>query len=105
MTPCPCRDVGLGAVGQLAGRSSIQKNVRSFGSKCREMQNMRGSKSKGQVADRLSRPKTENHGGGEGFHLPPLLWLLGRVTNVHPGSDGRSRVADITTRKGVITRA
>ncbi|XP_050677701.1 uncharacterized protein LOC126974279 [Leptidea sinapis] len=38
-------------------------------------------------------------------HLPPLLWLLGRVTNVHPGSDGRSRVADITTRKGVITRA
>ncbi|VVD05776.1 unnamed protein product [Leptidea sinapis] len=44
MTPCPCRDVGLGAVGQLAGRSSIQKNVRSFGSKCREMQNMRGSK-------------------------------------------------------------
>ncbi|XP_026746172.1 uncharacterized protein LOC113507515 isoform X4 [Trichoplusia ni] len=37
--------------------------------------------------------------------LPPLLWLLGRITRVLPGRDGISRVADIRTRKGVIRRA
>lgn len=36
---------------------------------------------------------------------PPLLWLLGRVTAVHPGSDGVVRVADILTKKGCMTRA
>ncbi|XP_048487299.1 uncharacterized protein LOC105384064 [Plutella xylostella] len=36
---------------------------------------------------------------------PPLLWLLGRVTDVKPGPDGRSRVAEILTKKGTITRA
>ncbi|XP_041983251.1 uncharacterized protein LOC121736229 [Aricia agestis] len=38
-------------------------------------------------------------------NLPPLLWLLGRVVAVKPGTDGRSRVADIRTKKGTITRA
>ncbi|XP_063897664.1 uncharacterized protein LOC135116578 isoform X2 [Helicoverpa armigera] len=37
--------------------------------------------------------------------LPPLLWLLGRITRVLPGRDGIARVADIHTRKGVIRRA
>ncbi|XP_026742765.1 uncharacterized protein LOC113504589 isoform X2 [Trichoplusia ni] len=37
--------------------------------------------------------------------LPPLLWLLGRITRTLPGRDGISRVADIRTRKGVIRRA
>lgn len=37
--------------------------------------------------------------------LPPLLWLLGRVIRVIPGGDGVARVADITTKKGVIRRA
>ncbi|XP_045781190.1 uncharacterized protein LOC123878141 [Maniola jurtina] len=36
---------------------------------------------------------------------PPLLWLLGRVEKVHPGQDGVARVAEIKTKKGVITRA
>lgn len=38
-------------------------------------------------------------------NLPPLLWLLGRVTAIKPGSDGRVRVAEIQTKKGTITRA
>lgn len=37
--------------------------------------------------------------------LPPLLWRLGRVAKVYPGSDGVSRVADIKTQKGTIRRA
>lgn len=37
--------------------------------------------------------------------LPPLLWLLGRITRVLPGRDGVARVADIHTRRGVIRRA
>ncbi|XP_073956185.1 uncharacterized protein [Choristoneura fumiferana] len=36
---------------------------------------------------------------------PPLLWRLGRVDTLHPGSDGVPRVADITTARGVIRRA
>ncbi|XP_022837371.1 uncharacterized protein LOC111364652 isoform X2 [Spodoptera litura] len=38
-------------------------------------------------------------------NLPPLLWLLGRVVAVKTGSDGHCRVADVRTRKGIITRA
>ncbi|XP_063394197.1 uncharacterized protein LOC134679240 [Cydia fagiglandana] len=34
--------------------------------------------------------------------LPPLLWLLGRVTKLYPGTDNVTRVADIHTKKGVI---
>lgn len=37
--------------------------------------------------------------------LPPLLWLLGRVEKIYPGSDGVVRVADIKTRKGTLRRA
>ncbi|PZC80228.1 hypothetical protein B5X24_HaOG215034 [Helicoverpa armigera] len=33
-------------------------------------------------------------------NLPPLQWRLGRVTRLHPGPDGVSRVADVTTTKG-----
>ncbi|XP_034830014.2 uncharacterized protein [Maniola hyperantus] len=36
---------------------------------------------------------------------PPLLWQLGRVERVHLGKDGVARVADIKTKKGVVTRA
>ncbi|XP_075150778.1 uncharacterized protein LOC142224886 [Haematobia irritans] len=36
--------------------------------------------------------------------LPPNCWRLGRITRVYPGSDGRVRVADIYTQKGLITR-
>ncbi|XP_063533567.1 uncharacterized protein LOC134743871 [Cydia strobilella] len=37
--------------------------------------------------------------------LPPNRWLLGRVTAVHPGSDGVNRVADILTTTGTLRRA
>lgn len=33
-------------------------------------------------------------------NLPPLKWLLGRVTNVHPGPDGVVRVATVHTNLG-----
>ncbi|XP_052745101.1 uncharacterized protein LOC112047560 isoform X4 [Bicyclus anynana] len=36
---------------------------------------------------------------------PPLLWLLGRIVKLHSGRDGVSRVAEIQTRRGLITRA
>lgn len=35
---------------------------------------------------------------------PPLLWRLGRVTELLPGSDGHVRVARILTRAGVMMR-
>jgi hypothetical protein len=37
--------------------------------------------------------------------LPPLKWKLGRITALHPGADGISRVASIKTATGVIRRA
>ncbi|KAL0859308.1 hypothetical protein ABMA27_011110 [Loxostege sticticalis] len=36
--------------------------------------------------------------------LPPLCWLLGRVVQVYPGSDGIVRVAELKTKKGTIRR-
>lgn len=38
-------------------------------------------------------------------NLPPLNWLLGRITELHPGIDGIARVASIRTSKGIIKRA
>ncbi|XP_036321200.1 uncharacterized protein LOC118735507 [Rhagoletis pomonella] len=37
-------------------------------------------------------------------NLAPNEWRLGRVINLHPGSDNRVRVVDITTEKGQVTR-
>ncbi|KAL0879208.1 hypothetical protein ABMA27_002991 [Loxostege sticticalis] len=36
---------------------------------------------------------------------PPLLWPLGRVTQIFPGSDGATRVAELKTKKGTVLRA
>ncbi|CAK1585623.1 unnamed protein product [Parnassius mnemosyne] len=38
-------------------------------------------------------------------NLPPLLWLLGRVTKLIPGKDGVARVAEVKTKKGHLLRA
>lgn len=38
-------------------------------------------------------------------HLPPLFWKLGRVTALHPGPDGITRVVTLRTRTGEIQRA
>lgn len=38
-------------------------------------------------------------------NLPPLLWSLGRVIQLYPGSDGISRVAELKTGRGTIRRA
>lgn len=38
-------------------------------------------------------------------NLPPLMWKLGRITQVHTGPDGQVRVVTIKTTKGEITRA
>ncbi|XP_061723205.1 uncharacterized protein LOC133529500 isoform X2 [Cydia pomonella] len=37
--------------------------------------------------------------------LPPNQWLLGRVTQLYPGTDGISRVADVLTMSGTVRRA
>ncbi|XP_059053100.1 uncharacterized protein LOC131847536 isoform X3 [Achroia grisella] len=37
--------------------------------------------------------------------LPPLLWSLGRVVQVYPGSDGVTRVVEVKTKNGTIRRA
>ncbi|XP_058827738.1 uncharacterized protein LOC131687658 [Topomyia yanbarensis] len=37
-------------------------------------------------------------------NLPPLKWLLGRVTEVHHGPDGNIRVVDVRTTNGNYTR-
>lgn len=36
--------------------------------------------------------------------LPPQEWCLGRVLNLHRGSDNHIRVADVRTQAGVYTR-
>jgi len=38
-------------------------------------------------------------------NLPPQRWRLGRVVELHPGTDGISRVATLRTTKGLIRRA
>ncbi|CAK9820256.1 hypothetical protein ANTPLA_LOCUS10517 [Anthophora plagiata] len=38
-------------------------------------------------------------------NCPPLHWKLGRVVNVHPGSDGVVRVATVRTPHGVYKRS
>ncbi|XP_055622539.1 uncharacterized protein LOC129766108 [Toxorhynchites rutilus septentrionalis] len=37
--------------------------------------------------------------------LPPQKWALGRVLSVHPGTDGRVRVATVKTSSGIMQRA
>ena len=36
---------------------------------------------------------------------PPLKWRLGRITAVHPGSDGIVRAVKLRTITGIFTRA
>ncbi|XP_072384596.1 uncharacterized protein [Diabrotica undecimpunctata] len=38
-------------------------------------------------------------------NLPPRRWLLGRIYQLHPGSDGVVRVVSIRTGQGIIRRA
>ncbi|XP_030765508.1 uncharacterized protein LOC115889598 [Sitophilus oryzae] len=38
-------------------------------------------------------------------NLPPLQWPLGRISEIHPGSDGVVRVVTIKTAKGIAKRA
>ncbi|XP_043244832.1 uncharacterized protein LOC122393157 [Amphibalanus amphitrite] len=40
-----------------------------------------------------------------GDNVPRLMWPLGVVTRLHPGSDGVVRAVDLRTAKGVRTRA
>lgn len=37
-------------------------------------------------------------------YLPPGRWALGRVNEVHPGTDGRVRVVTLKTKKGSVKR-
>lgn len=37
-------------------------------------------------------------------NLPPLQWKLARVTRLYHGTDGVSRVAEVRTTKGLVTR-
>lgn len=66
------------------------------------------------ITDLQKRQKWSSQGGqlklGEMVlikddRLPPNQWLLGRVTSVHPGTDGVSRVADVLTTSGTLRRA
>jgi len=36
--------------------------------------------------------------------LPSTQWLIGRIIETHPGSDGRVRVALVKTGHGVLKR-
>ncbi|CAH2017105.1 unnamed protein product [Acanthoscelides obtectus] len=38
-------------------------------------------------------------------NLPPLHWKLGRVSTLHPGADGKVRVATVRTSSGAVKRA
>jgi len=36
--------------------------------------------------------------------FPPLQWMLGRISEIHPGADGIARSATVITTKGSIVR-
>lgn len=38
-------------------------------------------------------------------NIPPLKWKLGRITEVHPGPDGNTRVVTVRTKDGSFRRA
>ncbi|KAB0802699.1 hypothetical protein PPYR_04885 [Photinus pyralis] len=38
-------------------------------------------------------------------HRPPQMWTLGRITHLHPGSDGIVRVVSVKTPNSEVTRA
>uniref|UniRef100_A0A1Y1N1K0 Integrase catalytic domain-containing protein n=4 Tax=Photinus pyralis TaxID=7054 RepID=A0A1Y1N1K0_PHOPY len=38
-------------------------------------------------------------------HRPPQMWTLGRITHLHPGSDGSVRVVSVKTPNSEVTRA
>lgn len=38
-------------------------------------------------------------------NYPPLLWHMGKVVDVHPGSDGQVRVVTVKTKNGLVKRA
>ncbi|KAJ8964166.1 hypothetical protein NQ314_005085 [Rhamnusium bicolor] len=38
-------------------------------------------------------------------NTPPLCWLMGRITALHPGADGLVRVVSMLTRHGTVKRA
>ncbi|XP_050507556.1 uncharacterized protein LOC126885173 [Diabrotica virgifera virgifera] len=38
-------------------------------------------------------------------NIPPLQWPLGRIIEVHPGSDGIVRVATVKTNSGIYKRS
>lgn len=38
-------------------------------------------------------------------NTPPMRWHLGRIVKLHSGTDGLSRVVDVKTGKGIVTRA
>jgi len=38
-------------------------------------------------------------------HTPPLNWTLGRIVDVHPGSDNIVRVVSVKTTRGIFKRS
>ena len=38
-------------------------------------------------------------------NLPPLKWVVGKISALHPGKDGVVRVATVTTATGDFKRA
>lgn len=38
-------------------------------------------------------------------NLPPMKWIMGRIIDVHPGTDGLIRVATIRTASSILKRA
>ena len=38
-------------------------------------------------------------------NIPPINWVLGRVIDTHPGSDGRIRVVTVQTENSILKRS
>ena len=37
-------------------------------------------------------------------NLPPMMWILGRIVDLHPGEDGVTRVVTVRTNSGLFKR-
>ncbi|XP_076661056.1 uncharacterized protein LOC143364804 [Halictus rubicundus] len=57
-----------------------------------------------QMEQRVSRHQHRDHRTLKDDHLPPLCWHLGRVQQVHPGTDGIIRAVTVRTINGTYKR-
>ena len=105
ITALPDRNVSQTATNRLSRFEEVQKNLQLFWNrwKLEYLNNLQQRAKKNSIhqpnleVGQLCLVKDES--------LPPFSWIVGRVIKVHPGPDGRIRVATLLTSKGETKRS